>query len=274
MSENCDNNCETCRVENCESRKGIQRLSPHKLTTIGKTIAIVSGKGGVGKSLVTSLLAVALENAGKRVAIMDADVTGPSIPKTFGLTEKAIGDENGIYAVKSKGGAAIMSVNLLLENDTDPVIWRGPMIANMVGQLYTNVIYGPVDYLLIDMPPGTGDVPLTVFQSISIDGLIIVTSPQELVSMVVAKAVNMAKMMNISILGLEENMAYVKCPHCGEKIELFGHNDIRKTAQEYGIKLLDEVPIVPELAFLADNGKIEEFKGEVLKKTLEEIAKL
>jgi len=274
MEENCNHECEGCHDENCASRKPIEKLKPHQLSSFGKTIAIVSGKGGVGKSLVTSLLAATLEKRGNKVAILDADVTGPSIPKAFGITDKATGDDNGIFAAHSSLGAAIMSTNMLLEHDADPVIWRGPMIANMVTQLYTNVIYGEAQYLLIDMPPGTGDVPLTVFQSIKIDAIVIVGSPQELVSIIVEKAVNMAKMMNVKILGLVENMAYATCPDCGKKIHIFGNGDLAKTAEEYGIPLLDEMPIDPSLAAAVDKGEIESFDKDYLKGTADAAEKI
>ena len=216
MSEACAHDCENCSMD-CAERKeaGIQKEKPHELSQIKKVIGIVSGKGGVGKSMVTSMLSVLMNRRGHRTAILDADVTGPSIPKAFGLKEKATGDQFGLYPVRSKTGIEIMSVNLLLEHDTDPVVWRGPIIAGTVKQFWTDVIWDKVDFMFIDMPPGTGDVPLTVFQSIPVDGILIVTSPQELVSMIVTKAVNMAKLMNIPILGIVENMSYFKCPDCG-----------------------------------------------------------
>jgi Mrp family chromosome partitioning ATPase len=271
--ENCDHNCDSCGEEGCKSRK-IEKLKPHPETKIGKTIAIISGKGGVGKTMVTSLLGAELLKKDKKVAIMDADVTGPSIPQAFGVTGQAIGDENGIFAMKTKHDLRLMSVNCLLDNASDPVLWRGPLIANLVGQLYTNVIYGEVQYLLIDMPPGTGDVPLTVFQQIPVDGAIVVASPQELVSMIVEKAVNMCKMMKIPLLGLVENMAYVSCPHCGEKIEIYGPDKGKEIAKRYGIPLLDELPIDPTLAKATDEGAIEEVAKGYLPKTVAAIEKL
>lgn len=272
--ENCDHECEGCNEKDCPSRGKIEKIKPHSETKIGHTIAVISGKGGVGKSMITSLLASSLARSGHKVGLMDADVTGPSIPKYFGITEKAVGDEQGIFSCKSRTDIRIMSTNCLLDNEGDPVVWRGPMISSLVGQLYTNVIYGEVEYFLIDMPPGTGDVPLTVFQQIPVDGVIVVASPQDLVSLIVEKSVKMCQMMNIPILGLVENMAYVKCPHCGEKIDVFGGGDLSAVAKRYGTKLLDELPIDPALAKLADAGKIEDYAGEPLKKTLAAIAKL
>jgi Mrp family chromosome partitioning ATPase len=269
--ENCDHNCENCGVEGCEKR-AIEKLKPNPLTKIGKTIAIISGKGGVGKSMVTSLLGSELVKAKKTVAIMDADITGPSIPQAFGIKAKAEGDDTGIFAIKTPTDLRLMSMNCLLDKETDPVLWRGPIIASAVGQLYTDVVYGEVQYFLIDMPPGTGDVPLTVFQQIKIDGAIVVASPQELVSMIVEKAVNMCKTMGIPLLGLVENMAYVECPDCGKKIRLYGKDDSKAIAARYGIPLLDELPLDPALAKATDEGKIEELKKTYLPKTLKKIA--
>ena len=239
-----------------------EKLNEH--SKIKKVIGIISGKGGVGKSLVTSMLAVIMNRRGYNTAILDADVTGPSIPKAFGIKEKATGNELGMLPIKSKTGIDIMSVNLLLENETDPVIWRGPIIANTVKQFWTDVIWEDVDYMFIDMPPGTGDVPLTVFQSIAVDGIIVVTSPQELVSMIVTKAVNMAKMMNIPIIGLVENMAYFKCPDCGNEYKIFGDSNIEKIAKKLNLKVLAKLPIKPEIAAACDNGTIEFFEGDWL----------
>ena len=237
---------------------------PHELSNIKKVIGIVSGKGGVGKSLVTSMLGVLMHRRGYKTAILDADVTGPSIPKAFGIKEKATGNELGMFPVKSKTGINIMSVNLLLENDTDPVVWRGPIIANTVKQFWTDVIWGDVDFMFIDMPPGTGDVPLTVFQSIAVDGIIIVTSPQELVSMIVSKAAKMAQMMNIPIIGLVENMSYLKCPDCGKDIKVFGDSHIDEIAKERNIDILAKLPIEPKIATACDKGLIELFSGDWL----------
>ena len=271
-NNNCDNNCAYCGVEDCPSRSKIEKYKPHPLSSFKKTIAVVSGKGGVGKSLVSELLAVSLRKKGHSVALLDADITGPSVPRAFGLqNEKAAGDESGIFAVKSKSGILTMSAAYLLENEADPVIWRGPMIAGLLGSFYKETIYGECEYLVIDMPPGTGDVPLTVFQSIPVDGILIVASPQELVSVIVEKAVNMAKMMDIKIYGLVENMGYATCPDCGKKLYIFGEGKCEEAAKRYGIPLLDELPIDPKLATAVDEGKIEEVGGDYLNGTLKAI---
>ena len=260
----CTNDCSNCS-ENCDSRDPKSFLEKeNQYSHIGKVIAVVSGKGGVGKSMVTSLLANTMRKKGYRTAIMDADITGPSIPRSFGISEKAAADEKGLYPVRTRGGIEIMSINLILPNETDPVVWRGPIIAGSVKQFWTDVIWGDIDYMFVDMPPGTGDVPLTVFQSLPVDGIVIVTSPQELVSMIVAKAVNMAKLMNIPILGLVENMSYFQCPNCGEKHRIFGNTDIRRTAQEFGIETAAEMPIDPALTAACDEGRIEDFDGQWL----------
>lgn len=258
MTDNCNDKCSECNVD-CEDRKEEFDFSekPHEMSSIKKIIGVVSGKGGVGKSLVTSMLAVEMNRRGYNSAILDADVTGPSIPKGFGISEKAKGTKSGIKPIKSKSGIDIMSVNLLLEHDTDPVVWRGPIIAGTVKQFYTDVIWKDVDYMFIDMPPGTGDVPLTVFQSLPVDGLIIVTSPQELVSMIVSKAVNMAKMMNIPILGIVENMSYFKCPDCDRQYDVFGKSNIEKVAKDHDIDTFDKIPIDPEISKLLDMGEVE-----------------
>lgn len=258
----CNHDCSNCG-ENCPSRQDPAdfREQPHELSNVKKVIGIVSGKGGVGKSLVTSMLAVLLRRRSHTTAIMDADLTGPSIPKAFGLKEKATGTETAIYPVRTKTGIDIISVNLLLENESDPVIWRGPVIAGMVKQFWTDVVWDNVDFLFVDMPPGTGDVPLTVFQSMPVDGIVVVASPQELVSMIVEKAMKMANMMNIPILGLVENMSYVKCPDCGKEISLFGDN-LGKVAQSYGIPLLARLPIDPALSKAVDSGLVELFEGD------------
>lgn len=254
----CTHNCETCG-ESCPSLQDPKSMleKPHALSKIKKVIGVVSGKGGVGKSLVTSLSAVESARLGYRTAILDADITGPSIPRSFGLTEKACGSEEGLYPVKTSTGISVMSLNLLTENETDPVVWRGPMIAGVVKQFWTDVIWGDVDFMFVDMPPGTGDVPLTVFQSIPVDGIIIVTSPQELVSMIVEKAVNMARLMNIPVLGLVENMSYVLCPDCGKKIEIFGKSHAGEIADKYGMKVLGSLPFDQKLAAEVDAGRIE-----------------
>ena len=253
----CNHDCSSCGVENCSSRE-IQKLTPHPLSNIKKIYAIISGKGGVGKSLVTSLIASEVNKRGFNVAIMDDDVTGPSIPQAFGLKDKlANTDDAGIYPVLSKKGVKIMSATLLLEDKETPIVWRGPMIASFVQQLFTDVIYGDVDYMFIDMPPGTGDVTLTAFQSIPLDGIIIVTSPQDLVSLIVKKAINMAKMMNIPILGMVENMSYVECPDCHRKIEIYGKSRLDDLSKSTGIEILGRLPIKEGVSTLVDSGNVE-----------------
>lgn len=261
-SEQCTHNCETCG-SNCSDRTAPQSFveKPKQGTRVNKVIGIVSGKGGVGKSLVTSLLASSMSRRGYRCAVLDADITGPSIPRMFGLTAKATSDGDGILPEQTKEGIAIMSVNLLLENDTDPVVWRGPIIAGMVKQFWTDVDWGDVDYMFVDMPPGTGDVPLTVFQSLPVDGIVVVTSPQELVGMIVGKAVNMAEMMNVPVLGLVENMAYFQCPTCNERHYIFGDSHVKQIAAQYGIAVTAQIPIDPALASACDNGRIGELNA-------------
>lgn len=264
MSEDCTQSCNTCS-EDCDERKEVDfSESPHELSSIKKVIGVVSGKGGVGKSLVTSMLAVLMNRKGYNTAILDADITGPSIPVSFGIKEKVGGNDTGLFPIKSKTGIDIMSINLLLENDTDPVVWRGPIIAGAVKQFWTDVIWKDIDFMFIDMPPGTGDVPLTVFQSIAVDGIIIVTSPQELVSMIVSKAVKMAKMMNIPILGIVENMSYIKCPDCDKQIEVFGKSHIEETAKANNIDLIAKLPIDPKLSAACDKGLIELLEADYL----------
>ncbi|MBH1941399.1 Mrp/NBP35 family ATP-binding protein [Mobilitalea sibirica] len=266
MSENCNMNCNSCGVD-CTERKTTKpdfSVQPHELSCIKKVIGIVSGKGGVGKSLATSLLAVTMNRRGYNSAILDADITGPSIPKAFGIKEKAMGNELGLLPVKTKTGIDIMSINLLLNNETDPVVWRGPIIAGTVKQFWSDVIWNDVDYMFVDMPPGTGDVPLTVFQSLAVDGIIIVTSPQELVSMIVSKAVKMAEMMNIPILGIVENMSYFKCPDCDKEYPIFGESHIEELAKEHKIPVFAKLPIDPKLAAACDKGMIELFDGNWL----------
>ena len=262
--ENCTHDCSSCSAE-CASRQAPQHEKVHAKSKIGHTIAVVSGKGGVGKSLVTSMLAVALARMGYRVGIIDADITGPSIPKAFGLAgvEGFEGEENGMYPPKTEGGIGVVSLNLLLPDETTPVIWRGPVIAGTVKQFYTDFIWD-VDYLFVDCPPGTGDVPLTVFQSIKLDGAVIVSSPQDLVAMIVAKAANMADMMNIPVLGLVENMSYIKCPDCGKEIEVFGKSHIGEVAARFGYPLLARIPLDPAVAALVDEGKIEKIEQNPL----------
>ena len=263
MSENCTGSCNTCGEE-CDERRDEFNFSvkPHEMSRIKKVIGVVSGKGGVGKSLVTSLLAVSMQRLGYKVAILDADITGPSIPKAFGIKEKAKTTEIGILPQKSKTGIEIMSLNLLLENDSDPVVWRGPIIAGMVKQFWTDVIWNDIDYMFIDMPPGTGDVPLTVFQSLPVDEIVIVTSPQELVSMIVTKAVKMAQLMKIPILGLVENMSYFRCPDNGKDYQIFGESHIDDIARAYSLPVLAKLPIDPKLSIACDTGLIELFDGE------------
>ena len=263
MSE-CTHNCETCSA-NCSSRDPASLLEkPHEMSQIKKVIGIVSGKGGVGKSLVTSLMAVKSQREGYRTAILDADITGPSIPKAFGLKDRAVGNDLGLFPVNSKTGVEVMSLNLLMEDETSPVVWRGPVIAGAVKQFWTDVMWGDVDFMFVDMPPGTGDVPLTVFQSIPVDGIIIVASPQELVGMIVEKAVNMAKLMNIPVLGLVENMSYFACPDCGKQIKVFGESHIDEIAAKHGVDTVARIPIDPKLAAAVDAGLIELFDGNWL----------
>lgn len=258
----CGSSCGSCS-ENCSSRQEEEKSfleKPHQLSSIKKIIGVVSGKGGVGKSLVTSMLAVTMNNKGYKCAIIDADITGPSIPKAFGIKEKAMANELGLFPVKSKKGIDIMSINLILENETDPVVWRGPIIAGTVKQFWTDVIWQDIDYMFIDMPPGTGDVPLTVFQSIPIDGIIVMTSPQELVSMIVSKAVNMAEMMKVPIIGIVENMSYFTCPDNKKNYNVFGESHIDEIAKAFDLKVLAKLPIDPKIAKACDEGKIENYE--------------
>ena len=259
MSE-CTHDCSSCG-ESCSSRENASSLDMteklNQYSNVKKVIGVVSGKGGVGKSIVTSLLAVMFSRRGYDTAILDADITGPSIPKAFGITEKAYGSEKGILPAVTASGIKIMSINLLLENENDPVIWRGPILAGTVKQFWTDVCWGNVDYMFVDMPPGTGDVPLTVFQSLPLDGIIVVTSPQDLVSMIVEKAVKMAQLMNVPILGIVENMSYFVCPDCKKKHYPFGESKLENIAQEYSLDILARLPIDPENAKACDNGKAE-----------------
>ena len=259
MSEQCTHDCSTCS-SNCGSKDPKSLLvAPHPNSKIGKVIGVVSGKGGVGKSMVTDLLAVEFARRGYHCGILDADITGPSIPKAFGITEKAQGNETTIFPVKSKKyGVDIMSINVLLENESDPVVWRGPVIGGTVRQFWSDTLWDNVDYLFVDMPPGTGDVALTVFQNITIDGIVVVTSPQDLVSMIVGKAMKMASLMNIPVLGLVENMSYALCPDCGKKIHVFGESHISEIAEEYHVPVLAQMPINPALASACDNGTVED----------------
>ena len=269
MSESCTHNCSTCS-SNCSSRDKNSLLEqPNALSSVKHIIAVVSGKGGVGKSLVTSMLAVNMSRLGYKTAILDADVTGPSIPKSFGLKGTVEGDEHGMIPPTTTSGIDIMSVNLMLDDETKPVVWRGPVIAGAVKQFWTDTIWHNIDYMFIDCPPGTGDVPLTVFQSIPIDGIVIVSSPQELVSMIVEKAANMAQMMNVPVYGLVENMSYVKCPDCGTEIKVFGDGHMEKIAEKFGYDLLGRIPMDPKLSALVDKGWIEMMDNNYLEAAAE-----
>ena len=273
MSENCSGNCASCG-SNCASRKKESFIEPTgEFNNIKHVVAVVSGKGGVGKSFVTSSLASMMAKAGYKVGILDADITGPSIPKSFGIMGNALQNEIGILPAESKGGIKIMSINMLLKETDAPVVWRGPVIAGAVKQFWQDVVWGDLDYLFIDCPPGTGDVPLTVFQTIPLDGVVMVTSPQDLVSLIVKKAYNMAQMMNINIIGLVENMSYVKCPDCGKEFSVFGggSDDI---AKELNIDLLGKLPIDVSLTQMVDNGCIEHFSEDYLNKAVEKIENL
>lgn len=257
MSESCSGNCASCG-ESCSDRKAESLLAPaNPHSNVKKVIAVVSGKGGVGKSTVTSLMACAMQSLGYKTAILDADITGPSIPKAFGLHESAVGNDDGILPAVTEKGVKVMSINLLLPSETDPVVWRGPVVAGAVKQFWSDVCWGDVDYMFVDLPPGTGDVPLTVFQSLPIDGLIIVTSPQSLVRMIVEKAVNMARMMNVPVYGLVENYSYFQCPDCGRRVEIFGKSSLDEMALEYSLPVLARLPIDPAVAAQFDAGELE-----------------
>ena len=276
MSEKCNNDCSSCS-ENCEKRAP-QKEKPNEFSHIKKVIGVISGKGGVGKSLVTSLMACSAVKAGLKTAILDADVTGPSIPKAFGVTQRVYADErNLLIPATSAKGIQMMSVNLLLHDESDPVVWRGPVIAGTVTQFFNEVNWGDVDLMLIDCPPGTGDVPLTVFQSLPIDGIVVVTSPQELVSMIVKKAVKMANIMEVPVLGIVENFSYFICPTCNDKHYIYGKSDIENIANENGIANIAKLPIDTELANYVDSGMVELYKGnnldEFLSKVLQEAEK-
>ena len=276
MSEtNCDQNCDACGVD-CDQRQEPQNLQvkPHELSSVKHVVAVVSGKGGVGKSLVTALSAVTMSQAGYSVGILDADVTGPSIPKLFGVSGTIRGSESGAYPLVSDGGIQLMSMNLLLQNSTDPVLWRGPIIASIVKQFWQDIIWNEVDYLFVDMPTGTGDVPLTVFQSLPVDGILVVTSPQDLALMIVEKAVNMAKMMDIPILGLLENMASFRCPDCGREHRIFGESHLPSVAAKYDLPVLGHIPIDPKLAAACDAGAIETYEGHWLDNAAESLKAL
>ncbi len=262
MAENCDHDCARC-LEECADRTAVPDFSEqlHPQSRVKKVIGVVSGKGGVGKSLVTSLLAVAMNQRGYRTAIMDADITGSSIPKMFGIKERARSNEKGLFPVPSRTGIEIMSMNVLLSNETDPVIWRGPLIAGVVKQFWTDVIWRDIDYMFIDMPPGTGDVPLTVFQSLAVDGIVVVTSPQELVAMIVEKAVRMAAMMKIPVVGIVENMAYFLCPDNGKEYKIFGDSHLDEIAEAHQLDLIARIPIDPSIAAASDEGLIESLRA-------------
>ena len=262
MSEACTHDCSNCHAD-CSSRAP-QHEPPHAKSHIKKVIGVVSGKGGVGKSMTSAMMAVSMRRKGYKVGVLDADITGPSIPKLFGVHGPAMGTEDGINPVESHTGIKIMSINLLLEDEEAPVVWRGPVIAGAVKQFWQEVIWDDVDFLFVDMPPGTGDVPLTVFQSLPVSGIIIVTSPQELVAMIVQKAVNMAKKMNVPILGLVENMSYLECPDCGKKISVFGESHLDEVAKEYGIPVLAQIPIRPAIAKAVDEGTVEYVEADFL----------
>ncbi|MDD4494541.1 MAG: Mrp/NBP35 family ATP-binding protein [Eubacteriales bacterium] len=277
MAENTkcsDSGCSKPSCEGCEKNTKSFMAQTNELNSIKKVIGIGSGKGGVGKSLVTSMLSVLMKRKGYKVGILDGDITGPSIPKMFGITTKAKSTELGIMPEITHNGIKVMSINLLIDQSDSPVIWRGPLLGGAVKQFWTDVIWGDLDYLFIDLPPGTGDVPLTVFQSIPLDGIIIVTSPQELVSMIVKKAYNMAKQMNIPVLGTVENMSYVVCPDCGKEIKLFGESKLDETAKELGVSILGRLPVDPALAELSDKGELEKFNSSYLDEAVDLIEKM
>ena len=270
----CNGNCSSCGSSDCGDRKKeslLAQLNPK--ASVKKVIAVVSGKGGVGKSTVTSTLAVAMAKKGKRVGVLDADITGPSAPTAFGVTECQGANDDGLYPAVTRTGIQVMSINLLLDNNTDPVVWRGPVIAGAVKQFWTDVIWEDVDYMFVDMPPGTGDVPLTVFQSLPVDGIVIVTSPQDLVSMIVSKAVKMANMMHIPVLGFVENYAYLECPDCGKKIEVFGKSHLDEIAAEFGLPVLARLPINPDVAFAYDSGLMENVNTDAVAGVIEAVEK-
>ena len=264
------------RAARTAARAKPSRCSSRRIpkSRVKKVIGVVSGKGGVGKSLVSSLLAVATQRAGFKSAVMDADITGPSIPKAFGVHDKALGQDDGVFPAETKKGTKIISINMFLEDESDPVVWRGPVIAGMVTQFWTEVMWGDVDFLFVDMPPGTGDVPLTVFQSLPVDGVVVVTSPQELVGQIVEKCVRMAEMMNVPVLGLVENMSYFVCPDCGEKHEIFGASHAAEAAQAHGIDTVCRIPMDSRLAANMDAGEIEEFEGDWLQPLVGKLAGL
>ena len=266
----CSGSCSSCAsAGTCSSKKVDMRIKPNEYTHVKKVIGIVSGKGGVGKSMVTASLARLMKEQGYEVGILDADITGPSIPKMYGIHERAVGNELGMFPSVAQDGTRIMSVNLLLESEDTPVIWRGPIIAGVVKQFWEEVLWGDLDYLFVDMPPGTGDVPLTVFQSLPVDGVVIVTSPQDLVQMIVKKAFNMARQMNIPVLGIVEYYSYLQCPDCGKKIKVFGESHIDEIAAGIGVEVLGKMPIDPELAEMVENERFYEVENEYLKDAIE-----
>ena len=273
MSEECTHDCSSCG-QDCGERSAFEKARTNEMSDVKRTIAVVSGKGGVGKSLVTAMLAVSMQRRGYRSAVMDCDITGPSIPRMFGIRDKAEMDETGIYPAHSKTGIGVMSVNLLLKNETDPVVWRGPILAGTVKQFWTDTVWGDVDFMFVDMPPGTGDVPLTAFPSIPLDGVIIVTTPQELVSMIVGKAIKMAKLMDVPVLGIVENMSYAECPDCGKKLYLFGESHLEEVAAEYGLDVLGRIPFQPAIAAAGDKGSIELCDDAPLKDAADRIGAL
>ena len=270
----CNGNCASCSSSDCGDRKKESLLaSLNPKSSVKKVIAVLSGKGGVGKSTVTSMLAVAMSKKGKRVGVLDADITGPSAPTAFGVNECQGATEDGLYPALTRTGIQVMSINLLLDNSTDPVVWRGPVIAGAVKQFWTDVIWEDVDYMFVDMPPGTGDVPLTVFQSLPVDGIVIVTSPQDLVSMIVSKAVKMANMMHIPVLGFVENYAYLECPDCGKRIEVFGKSHLDEVAEAFGLPVLARLPINPDVAFAYDSGLMENVNTDAVAGVIEAVEK-
>ena len=274
MSEECTHDCKTCS-QNCAERDPASFLKPlNPYSRVGKVIGVVSGKGGVGKSMVSSLLAVNMARRGHKVGILDADITGPSIPQAFGIHGNCLGSEMGIEPAESERGLKVMSINLLLENETDPVVWRGSVISGAVTQFWTDVHWGEVDYLFVDMPPGTGDVPLTVFQSLPVDGVVVVSTPQELVGMIVEKCVNMAGLMDKQVVGLVENMSYFKCPDCGSEHSIFGESRVEELAGRHHIPATARLPIDPQLTALCDGGRIEEAEGDWLGELCDAIAAL
>lgn len=273
MSEECTHDCSSCSA-NCSSRQGgIPKEQLNELSSVKKVIGVVSGKGGVGKSIVTSMLSVLMQRKGYKTAILDADITGPSIPRAFGLKDRALSNGQYLLPVTTKTGIDVMSVNLLLEDETRPVVWRGPVIAGTVKQFWTDVVWDEVDYMFVDMPPGTGDVPLTVFQSLPIDGIVIVTTPQDLVSMIVEKAAKMAQMMNVPVLGIVQNMSYVVCPDCGKEMHIFGEGKIAEVASKYNYEMLGKLPIDPALAALCDKGVIELMENNYLDNAADAVEK-